>query len=81
MCVWRRDRMWEDCVFGDGIGCGKIVCFRPHSMFRVCLFVLTVSTITRCVVCSCVLHPHGVFSARVFCTHTVCSLLVCFAPT
>ena len=25
-CVWRRDRMSEDCVFGDGIGCGKIVC-------------------------------------------------------
>ena len=25
LCVWRRDRMWEDRVFGDGIGCGKNV--------------------------------------------------------
>ena len=54
---------WYAAFFGDGIGFGEIVRFRLHSMFCVfvCLFVL-LSTSTRCVVCTCVLHLHDVFS-------------------
>ena len=44
-----------------------------------CLFVLycIVSTSTRCVACLCVSRLHGVFSALVFYTHTMCSVVVC----
>jgi hypothetical protein len=57
------------------------LCFRLHSVFSVCLFVLIVSTSTRCIVCLCVLHLHDVFSALVFCSHTVCSVVVCSVAT